>query len=94
MSDFLLPSVEEATISIVKGEERTNIEVIDIYEYWKNAGNDADKVDSKDWIPFFMKNMKENFGIELTRTAAVLLVEQAVTKLTSIKNFCSPEQKQ
>jgi|688.fasta_scaffold01981_11 hypothetical protein len=94
MSDFLLPSVEEATLSIVQGENRTNIEVIDIYEFWKNAGNDADKLDSKDWIPHFMKNMKEKFDVELTRTASVLLVEQAVSKLTTIKNFCSPEQKQ
>lgn len=94
MSDFLLPSVEEATISIVKGDVRVDIEVIDIYETWKNSGDQADKLDSKDWIPHFLKNMKDKFDVDLTRTASVLLVEQAVVKLNAIKKSCSPEQKQ
>ena len=92
MSDFLLPSIEEATIQVVKSkDEKVPVEVIDIYDLWKNSGNESDKLDVKDWIPFFIKNMKQRFDIDLSRTASVLLVEQAVTKLNSIKKSCSPE---
>lgn len=94
MSDFLLPNIDDATITIVKGDDRINIEVIDIYEIWKNSGNEADKLDIKDWIPHFVRSMHQRFDVELTRTAAVLLVEQAVIKLNSIKKSCSPEPKQ
>lgn len=94
MSEFLLPSIDEATITIVSGDVRVSVEVIDIYETWKNSGSEADKLDIKDWIPHFVRNMQQKFDIELTRTAAVLLVEQAVVKLNAIKKSCSPELKQ
>lgn len=90
MSDFLLPSIEESTISIVKEETKVDIEVIDIYDAWKDAGNEATKIDIKDWIPHFILKMKQKFDVDLTRTAAVLLVEQAVVKLNTIKKSCSP----
>ena len=95
MSQFLLPSNEECVINV--GVDSTNtepIEVIDIYDAWKKAGTDSEKSDGKDWIPYFIKAMKEKFDLNLNRTSAVLLVEQAVSKLTTIKKSCSPEPKQ
>ena len=94
MSEFLLPSQEESVITIVKGDVKIDIEIIDIYDEWKTSDTDSKKSDGKDWIPYFVKAMKEKFDIELTRTSAVLLVEKAVAKLTEIKKFCSPEPKQ
>lgn len=94
MSQFLLPTTEESVITIIKGEFALEMEVIDIYDEWKKAGTDSDKSDGKDWIPYFIKAMKEKYDISLTRTGAVLLVEQAVVKLNAIKKSCSPEPKQ
>ena len=94
MSQFLLPSNEETIISIKAGDTVEDIEVIDIYDEWKKAGTDSDKSDAKDWIPYFIKTMKEKFNIDLNRTSAVLLVEKVVSKLTDIKKSCSPELKQ
>lgn len=94
MTAFLLPSNEESVITISKDDLKVDIEVIDIYQEWKNAGSDSDKSDGKDWVPYFIKNMKEKYDIDINRTGAVLLVEQAVTKLTDIKKSCSPELKQ
>jgi hypothetical protein len=94
MSEFLLPSNEEAIITLTKTDFSLNIEVIDIYDEWKKAGDSADKSDGKDWIPYFIKTMKEKFDVDLNRTSAVLLVEQAVVKLNAIKKSCSPEPKQ
>lgn len=94
MSQFLLPNNEDSIINIKKGDFSIEIEVIDLYDLWKDSGKESDKADAKDWIPYFVKAMKEKYDVDLNRTSAVLLIELVVTKLTDIKKSCSPELKQ
>jgi hypothetical protein len=92
MIDFFLPNKETTTINLKATDgSAVQVEVIDVIELFQEAKMEADRSGVKEWLPYFVKAIKK-FDVEISKTAAVMLVELATSELVKLKKSCSPEQ--
>jgi hypothetical protein len=88
MADFYVPSEADTTITIHNEGADTSVDISLIHEMLIASYDEAEKMGSS-WADHFIPKFQASCGVHLSRTAAVMLVNQSKEMFDSLKKSSS-----
>jgi hypothetical protein len=88
MADFFIPSEEETTINMHNGDVQVKVDISHVQELLATAYDEAEKIGAS-WTDHFSVLFKKYYDINLSRTAAMMLVSQSKEMFDALKKSSS-----